>query len=90
MSDSEIANGSIGVSSCSSLLGLDHVSDTASSSNIGMLTETNEFRGSERAVDVGGVGSWASGFNHLLQDPAGLHTFSVSTYKLKPTHLTRY
>lgn len=33
---------------------------------------------SERPVDVGRVGSWAAGFNILLEDPAGLHTFSVS------------
>lgn len=76
MSDGEIANSSIGVSSSSSILGgLDHVSDTASSGNLGMA-EVNDYGGSERAVDVGRVGSWAAGFNHLLQDPAGLHTFS--------------
>lgn len=31
---------------------------------------------SERAIDVGRVGSWATSFEKLLEDPAGLHTFA--------------
>ncbi|XP_063853946.1 regulator of G-protein signaling loco-like isoform X4 [Scylla paramamosain] len=31
---------------------------------------------SERAIDVGRVGTWASSFEKLLEDPAGLHTFA--------------
>lgn len=33
---------------------------------------------SERAIDVGRVGAWATSFEKLLEDPAGLHTFAVS------------
>ncbi|XP_053632636.1 regulator of G-protein signaling loco isoform X3 [Cherax quadricarinatus] len=31
---------------------------------------------SERAIDVGRVGAWATSFEKLLEDPAGLHTFA--------------
>ncbi|XP_076062146.1 regulator of G protein signaling family member locomotion defects isoform X3 [Oratosquilla oratoria] len=31
---------------------------------------------SERAIDVGPVGAWATSFEKLLEDPAGLHTFA--------------
>lgn len=50
------------------MLALDHMSDTSHRSSCA----------SERPIDVGRVGSWAAGFNVLLEDPAGLHTFSVS------------
>ena len=33
---------------------------------------------SERGVDVGRVGSWATDFERLLRDPLGLQTFTVS------------
>lgn len=33
---------------------------------------------SERAIDVGRVAAWATSFEKLLEDPAGLHTFAVS------------
>nr|XP_027229430.1 uncharacterized protein LOC113821163 isoform X2 [Penaeus vannamei] len=31
---------------------------------------------SERGIDVGRVGAWATSFEKLLEDPAGLHTFA--------------
>lgn len=66
VSDGELASGK--VSTSSSMLALDHMSDTSHRSSCA----------SERPIDVGRVGSWAAGFNVLLEDPAGLHTFSVS------------
>ena len=33
--------------------------------------------GSERGIDVGRVGSWATDFEKLLRDPLGLQTFTV-------------
>ena len=33
---------------------------------------------SERAIDIGRVGSWATDFEKLLIDPIGLRTFAVS------------
>jgi hypothetical protein len=33
---------------------------------------------SERGIDVGRVGSWATDFEKLLRDPLGLQTFTVS------------
>lgn len=65
VSDGELASGK--VSTSSSMLALDHISDT---------TSRRSSCASERPVDVGRVGSWAAGFNILLEDPAGLHTFS--------------
>ncbi|XP_071034903.1 regulator of G-protein signaling loco isoform X1 [Parasteatoda tepidariorum] len=64
VSDGEIASGK--VSTSSSLMALDRLSDTSHRSSCA----------SERPIDVGRVGSWAAGFNFLLEDPAGLHTFS--------------
>ena len=34
---------------------------------------------SERGIDIGRVGSWATDFEKLLADPAGLRTFAVSS-----------
>lgn len=53
------------------MLALDHMSESSYRSSCA----------SERPIDVGRVGSWAAGFNVLLEDPAGLHTFSVSFIK---------
>ncbi|GFU35116.1 regulator of G-protein signaling 12 [Trichonephila clavipes] len=66
VSDGELASGK--ASTSSSMLALDRMSDTSHRSSCA----------SERPIDVGRVGSWAAGFNVLLEDPAGLHTFSVS------------
>ena len=33
---------------------------------------------SERGIDIGRVGSWATDFEKLLTDPIGLRTFAVS------------
>ena len=35
---------------------------------------------SERGIDVGRVGSWATDFEKLLRDPLGLQTFTVSLH----------
>ncbi|KAG8200126.1 hypothetical protein JTE90_018915 [Oedothorax gibbosus] len=64
VSDGELASGK--VSTSSSMMALDLMSDASHLSSCV----------SERPVDVGRVGSWAAGFNILLEDPAGLHTFS--------------
>ncbi|GFY46654.1 regulator of G-protein signaling loco [Trichonephila inaurata madagascariensis] len=64
VSDGELASGK--ASTSSSMLALDRMSDTSHRSSCA----------SERPIDVGRVGSWAAGFNVLLEDPAGLHTFS--------------
>ena len=40
---------------------------------------------SERGIDIGRVGSWATDFEKLLTDPIGLRTFAVS---LEPTSVT--
>ncbi|XP_067128151.1 regulator of G-protein signaling loco-like isoform X2 [Centruroides vittatus] len=66
VSDGELANGKLSTSS--SMLGLDRASDTAS---IRRSSCNNE-----RPVDVGRVGSWAAGFDKLLEDPIGLYTFT--------------
>ena len=36
---------------------------------------------SERGIDIGRVGSWATDFEKLLTDPIGLRTFVVSSFK---------
>ena len=36
---------------------------------------------SERGIDIGRVGSWATDFEKLLTDPIGLRTFVVSFFK---------
>ncbi|XP_054708318.1 regulator of G-protein signaling loco-like [Uloborus diversus] len=64
VSDGELTSGK--VSTSSSMLALDHLSDTSHRSSCT----------SERPIDVGRVGSWAAGFNVLLEDSVGLHTFS--------------
>ena len=38
---------------------------------------------SERGIDIGRVGSWATDFEKLLTDPIGLRTFAV---RLLSTH----
>lgn len=35
---------------------------------------------SERGIDIGRVGSWATDFEKLLTDPIGLRTFAVRNY----------
>ena len=39
---------------------------------------------SERGIDVGRVGSWATDFEKLLRDPLGLQTFTV---RMRTVHL---
>jgi hypothetical protein len=41
-------------------------------------SQTGSLAGSERGIDIGRVGSWATDFEKLLADPIGLRTFAVS------------
>ena len=38
---------------------------------------------SERGIDIGRVGSWATDFEKLLTDPIGLRTFAVSCVPIR-------
>ena len=40
-------------------------------------SQTGSLAGSERGIDIGRVGSWATDFEKLLTDPIGLRTFVV-------------
>lgn len=48
------------------------------SSGFGLMESPPEFPISERPVDVGWVGGWASDFDILLSDPIGVKAFTVS------------
>ena len=45
---------------------------------------------SERGIDIGRVGSWATDFEKLLTDPIGLRTFVVSSFKKTNSHNKRF
>ena len=44
---------------------------------------------SERGIDIGRVGSWATDFEKLLTDPIGLRTFAVSLYQ-RPSRIVHF
>ena len=44
---------------------------------------------SERGIDIGRVGSWATDFEKLLTDPIGLRTFAVSLHQ-RPSRIVHF
>ena len=50
-------------------------------------SQTGSLAGSERGIDIGRVGSWATDFEKLLADPIGLRTFAVSSEHILMTSL---
>lgn len=67
VSDGELATSKH--SPAGSMLCLNQASDNS-------IKGSSSCSNSERGVDVGRVGGWAAGFNQLLEDPAGLYTFT--------------